>query len=53
MEIIDKSGAWFSYHGEKIGQGKEAVRTYLKAHPEIDEEITKQIRERLYNKEEA
>ncbi len=51
MEIINKSGAWFSYQGEKIGQGKEAVRAYLKAHPEIDEEITNEIRQRLYKKE--
>ena len=50
MEIIDKSGAWFSYKGEKIGQGKEAVRAYLKAHPEVDEEITALIKDRLYNK---
>ena len=35
-EIIDKSGAWFSYKGEKIGQGFMNVREYVKTHPEID-----------------
>ena len=34
-DIIDKSGAWFSYNGEKIGQGFNAVREYMKAHPEF------------------
>ncbi|MBE6121960.1 MAG: recombinase RecA [Solobacterium sp.] len=49
-EIIDKSGAWFSYKGEKIGQGFMAVREYLKNHPEIDEEVTAQIKEKLFPK---
>lgn len=51
-DIIDKAGAWFSYKGEKIGQGKEAVRAYLKANPEIDQEITQQIVEKMFNKTE-
>lgn len=48
LEIIDKSGAWFAYKGEKIGQGKEAVRNYLKNNPEIDQEITNLIKEKLF-----
>ncbi|NLC96600.1 MAG: recombinase RecA [Erysipelotrichaceae bacterium] len=48
LEIIDKAGAWFSYKGEKIGQGREAVRAFLIANPEIDEEITLKIKETLY-----
>ncbi len=48
LEIIDKAGAWFSYNGEKIGQGKEAVRAYLLANPQVDEEITQKIREKLF-----
>ncbi|MBR2577291.1 MAG: recombinase RecA [Erysipelotrichaceae bacterium] len=48
--IIDKSGSWFSYNGEKIGQGSEAVRAYLQANPEIDKEITEKIKESLYKK---
>jgi recombination protein RecA len=42
--VIDKSGAWYSYEGEKIGQGKEAARNYLKEHPEIAEKIETAIR---------
>ena len=51
LGIIDKSGSWFSYKGEKIGQGSDSVRAYLKANPEVDEEITSAIREKLANKE--
>ncbi len=41
---VEKSGAWYSFNGEKIGQGKEASRNYLKTHPEIAEKIEKKIR---------
>ncbi len=53
LGIIEKSGAWFSYGAEKIGQGKEAVRAFLKANPEIDQEITEKIKKELFNKEEV
>lgn len=43
--IIEKAGSWFSCKGERIGQGRESARTYLKTHPEIAEEIEKLIRE--------
>ncbi len=42
--IIEKAGAWFSYNGEKIGQGRENAKTYLKEHPEIADEIENKIR---------
>lgn len=42
--IIVKSGAWFSYNDEKIGQGKENTKTFLDNHPEIRDEIDKKIR---------
>jgi len=42
--IIDKSGAWYSYNGDRIGQGKDNVRTYLKDNPAISQEIEGQIR---------
>ncbi|AEP36599.1 recombinase RecA [Taylorella asinigenitalis] len=42
--IVDKAGAWFSYNGTKIGQGKDNVREYLKAHPELAQEIEGKIR---------
>ena len=37
--VVNKSGAWYSYNGERIGQGRENVKVYLKDHPEICEEI--------------
>ena len=43
--IVDKSGAWYAYKGEKIGQGKDNAREYLKEHPEIAQEIEAKIRE--------
>jgi recombination protein RecA len=46
-KLIDKSGAWYAYQGEKIGQGKDNAREYLKEHPEIAAEIEAQIREKL------
>ena len=45
--IIDKSGAWYSYKGERIGQGKDNVRTFLQQHPEISREIEEQVRLKL------
>ena len=43
--IIDRSGAWYSYQGNKIGQGKENTKLYLKNNPELSDEILKKIRE--------
>lgn len=43
--IVDKSGAWFSYQGEKLGQGKENVKLMLKDTPELKEEIEQKVRE--------
>lgn len=43
--VIEKSGAWFSYNGEKIGQGKENVKLFLKDHPEIKNDMEEKIRE--------
>lgn len=45
LSIMDKSGAWYSYNGEKIGQGKENVKIYLKENPELRDEIEKKVRE--------
>ena len=49
MGIIDKSGAWFSYKGEKIGQGKENVKLVLKNDPALLKEIEDKVREDLFN----
>ena len=42
-EIIDKSGAWFSYNGNKIGQGRENAKVYMSENPDIAKEITNKI----------
>ncbi|MFR4351950.1 MAG: recombinase RecA [Roseburia sp.] len=44
--IINKSGAWYAYNGEKIGQGRENAKTYLKEHPLICEEVEMKVREK-------
>ena len=51
-DLLEKSGTWFSYKGEKIGLGKENARIYLKEHPEVAEELEKQIRDILVSKPE-
>ena len=43
--VIDKSGAWFSYKGEKLGQGRENVKLLLKDNKKLAEEIESQIRD--------
>jgi recombination protein RecA len=45
--IVEKSGAWYSYKGERIGQGKENAREFLKSRPEIAKDIEAQIRVKL------
>ena len=47
MGIVEKSGSWFSYNSDKIGQGKENVKAYLTSHPEIADEIDQKIREKM------
>ena len=44
LDLIEKAGSWYSYKGEKIGQGKDKVREYLKDNPEISKEIEDSIR---------
>lgn len=51
MDIVEKAGSWFSYNGEKLGQGRENVKKYFEENPEIQEEIENKIRESI--KEEA
>ncbi|MFC4820695.1 recombinase RecA [Dokdonella ginsengisoli] len=45
--LVDKSGAWYSYNGDRIGQGKDNTRLYLKEHPEIAADIDAQLRAKL------
>lgn len=53
LGIVDKAGAWYSYGKERIGQGKDNVRGYLKEHPEMSDEIEQKIREQLMPKKDA
>ncbi|MET0044077.1 MAG: recombinase RecA, partial [Candidatus Thiodiazotropha sp. 6PLUC3] len=50
--IVDKSGAWYSYNGDRIGQGKENVRNFLKENPDIANEIETRIRAELLPEDE-
>ncbi|WP_323615860.1 recombinase RecA [Erysipelothrix rhusiopathiae] len=52
-DFINKSGSWYSYKDEKIGQGREAVRSFLEDNPKITEEIAAQIREIILPKREV
>ncbi len=52
-EVVQKSGAWFAYKGEKIGQGKEAVRAFLKSNPVLEAEISEEVKRRVFTKPEV
>ena len=43
LKTIEKSGAWFSYNGERLGQGRENTRVFLKEHPELIAKIREEI----------
>jgi recombination protein RecA len=45
-DIVNKSGAWYSYNDSKIGQGRENAKQYLSENPEIFEEINQKVREK-------
>ncbi len=51
-DIIQKSGAWFSYNGERLGQGRDNVRKYMVDNPEFSDMIEKMVRDRLLGKKE-
>ncbi|MDD8048902.1 MAG: recombinase RecA [Thomasclavelia sp.] len=46
-DIIEKSGAWYAYKGEKIGQGRENAKAFLTNHPDVMEEVTQKIKEAM------
>ena len=53
LEIVQKAGAWFSYNGERIGQGRDNSKEFLSTHPEIAQEVEAKVREnvdKLYDK---
>lgn len=49
--IVDKAGAWYSYKGEKIGQGREATKTYLDQNPKVQQEIIKAVKDQVAKEE--
>ena len=47
-DIVEKSGSWFAYNGEKLGQGRENVKEYLRNNPNLSEEILQKIKEKYF-----
>ena len=48
--LVEKSGSWYSYKGERIGQGKDNARTFLQQHPDVAKDIEGQIRAKLFER---
>jgi len=48
--LVEKAGAWYSYGGDRVGQGKDNARTYMREHPEVADELERALRERLLPK---
>jgi recombination protein RecA len=53
LDIVDKSGAWYSYEGNRLGQGKEKAKAALEENPAMVEEIERKVREKLVNDADA
>ena len=51
MDIVEKSGAWYGYKGEKIGQGREATKIYLTEHPKLMDELSKAVTDQASQEE--
>ena len=47
LGVVEKSGAWYSYSGERIGQGREAAKSFLKEHPETANDIMAKVMEKI------
>ena len=47
LEVIQKSGSWFSYGGNKLGQGRDAVKQLIEDNPELMEELERKIKEKI------
>lgn len=52
-DVVQKSGSWYAYDGEKIGQGRETAKKFLEEHPEVMAEIDAKVREHYFTKEES
>jgi recombination protein RecA len=53
LGFVKKSGAWFTYEGEQLGQGRENVKTFLSENPQLMAEIDERVRDRLAPKEDG
>lgn len=53
LEIVKKAGSWFSYNGDKLGQGREAVKKLLEDNPELSDELEKKIKAKVNGEDEA
>ena len=53
LNVIQKSGSWFSYNGNKLGQGRDAVKALIEDNPELGDELEKKIKEKLVSAEGA
>ena len=51
-DLVEKSGAWYAYRGDKIGQGRENAKTYLKEHPDLMEALVLALKESLNSRQE-
>jgi len=47
LEVIQKSGSWFSYSGNKLGQGRDAVKQLIEDNPELMEDLEKKIKDKI------
>jgi recombination protein RecA len=48
LNVVQKSGSWFSYEGNKLGQGRDAVKQLIEDNPELMEELERKIKEKIH-----
>jgi recombination protein RecA len=53
LNVIDKSGSWFSYNGNRLGQGRDAVKDLIKDNPELMDELELKIKEKIKGNDNA
>jgi recombination protein RecA len=53
LNVIDKSGSWFSYNGNRLGQGRDAVKDLIKDNPELMDELEMKIKEKIKGNDNA
>ncbi len=51
LNVIQKSGSWFSYNGNKLGQGRDSIKQLIEDNPELSDELEKKIKEKLLTAE--